>query len=55
MPSDDRRASGTHNRRKRGIVIEGTGPREAPPKAWPSNKPPGGKLPSKGPEPDKKP
>ena len=55
MPSNDRRTSGTHNRRRRGIVISGTGPREMPLKRWPSNKPPGGKRLEPPTTPDKKP
>ncbi len=43
MPSKDERTARANNRRKRGIVISGTGPREMPLKRWPSNKPPGGK------------
>ncbi len=51
MPSNDRRTNDMHNS---GVVKKGgTRPRKVPPKAWPSNKPPGGKLPRKGPEPDK--
>ena len=52
MPSDDGRTNRTHDRRRQGIVIDGTAPRVAPPKPWPSDKPPGGKLPSKAPKAD---
>ena len=54
MPSDDERTDRTHNRRRQGIVIKGTGPRVAPPKAWDSSKPPGGKLPRPAPQAEKK-
>ena len=54
MPSNDGRTNDMHNNTWSGVVKKGgTGPRKAPPKAWPSNKPPGGKLPSKGSESDK--
>lgn len=54
MPSDDGRTNRTRDRRRQGIVIKGTGPRVAPPKAWDSSKPPGGNLPSKAPKAEKK-
>ena len=54
MPSKDKYTSKLRDVVGPGAVVHReTGPRKAPPKAWPSNKPPGGKLPSKRPEPDK--
>ena len=47
MPSRDRRTADMHNGSRSRAVKAGRGPRIAPPKAWPSDKPPGGKLPSK--------
>lgn len=47
MPSDDSRTNETHRIERRGVIHEGVRPRKMPPKAWPSDKPPGGKLPSK--------
>ena len=52
MPSRDRRTADMHNGSWRGVVKAGRGPRIAPPKPWPSDKPPGGKLPSKAPKAD---
>ena len=54
MPSDDGRTNRTHDRRRQGIVIDGTAPRVAPPKAWDSSKPPGGKLPKPAPKAERK-
>ena len=50
MSSDDGRTNAIHDSNRSRAVKKGTGPRIAPPKAWPSSKPPGGKLPSKGDE-----
>lgn len=55
MPSDDGRTNRTNSMPREGVIHRGVRPRKAPPKAWPSNKPPGGKLPSKGSESAKKP
>lgn len=54
MPSRDRRTADMHNGSWSGVVKKGTARREVPPKAWNSNKPPGGKLPSPAPKADKK-
>lgn len=53
MALKEDRTSGAYSMPREGVIHEGIRPRKAPPKAWPSNKPPGGKLPSKRPEPDK--
>ncbi len=50
MALKEDRASGAERIPRRGVIHEGVRPRKVPPKAWPSNKPPGGKLPSKGSE-----
>ncbi len=52
MPSNDRRASGEYSMPREGVIHEGIRPRKAPPKRWPSNKPPGGKR-LEPPKPDK--
>lgn len=54
MASEDKRTSETYTIPRIGVIHEGVHPRKAPPKAWPSNKPPGGKLPSKPPKAGKK-
>ena len=54
MPSDDDRTDRTHEIPREGVFHLGGHSRNAPPKAWPSNKPPGGKLPSKAPKAEKK-
>ena len=54
MPSDDGRTNRTHNRRRQGIVIKGTGPREMASKSWDPSKPPGGKLPKPVPKAERK-
>ena len=42
MPSDDGQPE---SKVKFALLIDGTGPRKASPKAWSPGKPPGGKLP----------
>ena len=44
MPSDGEQPE---FKGRKGRLIDGTAPRGASPKAWNSNKPPGGKLPPK--------
>lgn len=51
MARNDDRTRETHSIPMEGVIHRGTGPRKAPPKVWPSNKPPGGKLPSREPDP----
>ena len=43
MALKEDRASGAERIPRRGVIHEGVRPRKVPPKAWPSNKPPGGK------------
>ena len=50
MPSDDDRTSEAYKIERRGVIHVGVRPRKIAPKPWPSDKPPGGKLPSKGDE-----
>ena len=52
MPSDDGRTGEAYKIERRGVIHVGVRPRKIAPKAWPSNKPPGGKLPSKAPKAD---
>ena len=52
MPSDDGRTSEAYKIERRGVIHVGVRPRKIAPKPWPSDKPPGGKLPSKAPKAD---
>ena len=54
MPSDDGRINALHDSNRSRAVKAGRGPRIAPPKAWPSDKPPGGKLPKPAPKAERK-
>ena len=54
MPSKDRRINALHDSKQSGAVNLRTGPRVAPPKAWDSSKPPGGKLPKPAPKAERK-
>lgn len=50
-PKDDR-TSEAYKIERRGVIHVGVRPRKMAPKPWPSDKPPGGKLPSKTPKAD---
>ena len=52
MATKDDRTSEAYRIPREGVIHVGVRPRKAPPKPWPSDKPPGGKLPSKTPKAD---
>ena len=54
MPSDDGRTGEAYRIPREGVIHVGVRPRKAPPKPWPSDKPPGGKLPKPAPKAEKK-
>ena len=54
MATKDDRTREAYKIERRGVIHVGVRPRKIAPKPWPSDKPPGGKLPKPAPKAEKK-